>query len=239
MPRATACGRPCWQKTDFEGPAEPLAGRQGFYNALGGPTDLACVTAGLGESWELMATSYKPYPCGFVIHPVLDCVLDWRRAHPDAVVTDVVVRGNPLMALRADRPDITSGRESQVSVQHAVAAALMTGQAGVAQFADACVNDPRVRALRGRVRLERDETIPTIAATVTITTADGRTHALSTQAARGSDANPLSDAALEDKLRTAAAGWDAAYDPAPLIAAVWALDASADVAGLSAMAVPR
>lgn len=226
-------------KDGFEGPAEPLAGRQGFYNALAGPTDLSCVTAGLGATWELMATSYKPYPCGFVIHPVLDCVLDWRRAHADAAVTDVVVRGNPLLALRADRPDIASGRESQVSVQHAVAAALVTGQAGVAQFEDACVADPRVRALRRHVRLERDEAIPTIAATVTIATADGVTHALSTQAARGSDANPLSDAALEDKLRTAAADWDAGYDPAPLIAAVWALDQSTDVGGLSAMAVPR
>ncbi len=39
---------------------------------------------GWGESWEIMATSYKPYPCGFVIHPVLDCVLDWRRDHPAA-----------------------------------------------------------------------------------------------------------------------------------------------------------
>jgi 2-methylcitrate dehydratase PrpD len=226
-------------KDGFDGPAEPLAGRQGFYNALGGPTDLSCVTAGFGEVWELMATSYKPYPCGFVIHPVLDCVLDWRRAHPDAQVTRVVVRGNPLMALRADRPDIASGRESQVSVQHAVAAALVTGQAGVPQFEDACVNDPCVRALRACVSIEKDESIPTIAAAVTIITADGRTHALRQDAARGSDANPLSDTALEDKLRTAAAEWDAGYDPAPLIAAVWALDKSADVSGLSGMAAPR
>ena len=29
-----------------------------------------------------MDNSLKPYPCGFVIHPVLDCVLDWRREHP-------------------------------------------------------------------------------------------------------------------------------------------------------------
>jgi 2-methylcitrate dehydratase PrpD len=166
-------------------------------------------------------------------------VLDWRRAHPDAQVTRVVVRGNPLMALRADRPDIASGRESQVSVQHAVAAALVTGQAGVAQFEDACVNDARVRALRARVTIEKDERVPTVAAAVTITTADGNTHALRQEAARGSDANPLSDAALEDKLRTAAAEWDADYDPTPLIAAVWSLDASADAGGLSAIAVPR
>ena len=63
----------------FDGPPEPLAGVQGFYHALAETPDLSLVTDGLGESWEIMATSYKPYPCGFVIHPVLDCVLDWRR----------------------------------------------------------------------------------------------------------------------------------------------------------------
>ena len=63
----------------FDGPAEPLAGVQGFYRALAETPDLSVITAGLGEDWEFMATSYKPYPCGFVIHPVLDCVLDWRR----------------------------------------------------------------------------------------------------------------------------------------------------------------
>src|ERR1700736_369552 len=41
----------------FEGPAEPLAGRQGFYNAMGDKPDLRLVTDGLGESFEIMATS--------------------------------------------------------------------------------------------------------------------------------------------------------------------------------------
>ena len=223
----------------FDGPPEPLAGVQGFYNALHETPDLSLVTEGLGESWEIMATSYKPYPCGFVIHPVLDCVLDWRRDHPTAEVTRVVVRGNPLLAARTDRPDISTGRESQVSVQHAVAAALATGKAGVEQFGDACVNDPKVRALRGKVDVERDSAFSTIAAAVEITTADGTVHQLSQAAARGSDVNPMTDAELEQKLRTCAAGWDPGYDASPLIAAIWALDHSADVSGLASLAVPR
>ena len=95
----------------FDGPPEPLAGVQGFYHAMGETPDLSLVTDGLGESWEIMATSYKPYPCGFVIHPVLDCVLDWRRDNPEAEVARVVVRGNPLLSDRTDRPDISTGRE--------------------------------------------------------------------------------------------------------------------------------
>jgi 2-methylcitrate dehydratase PrpD len=224
----------------FDGPPEPLAGVQGFYSATGGPVDLSLVTEGLGETWELMATSYKPYPCGFVIHPVLDCVLDWRRDNPAAEIEKVVVRGNPLLAARTDRPSVSTGRLAQVSVQHAIAAALVTGKAGVDQFTDACVNDPAVLAMRGKVvEVVRDPAFSTIAAAVEITTADGKTHHLSQAAARGSDQNPMSDADLEAKLRTSAAGLDARLDVTPLIDAVWKMDASPDVSGLASMAVPR
>jgi 2-methylcitrate dehydratase PrpD len=223
----------------FDGPPEPLAGVQGFYHAVGEVPNLAAVTDGLGESWQIMATSYKPYPCGFVIHPVLDCVLDWRRDNPTAEVTRVVISGHPLLSDRTDRPDVSTGRESQVSVQHAVAAALVTGQAGLDQFTDACVRDPKVLALRSRVEVLRDSAFSTIAAAVEITTADGKTHKLSQQAARGSDVNPMSDSDIEAKLRVAAAGWNSRHDIAPLIDAIWALDNSADVSKLTSLAVPK
>jgi 2-methylcitrate dehydratase PrpD len=223
----------------FDGPPEPLAGVQGFYHAMGETPDLSLVTDGLGDSWEIIATSYKPYPCGFVINPVLDCVLDWRRDNPAAEVMRIVIRGNPLLSDRTDRPNISTGREAQVSVQHAVAAALLTGKAGVEQFTDECARDPKVLALRSKVEVLRDPAFSTSAAAVEITTADGRTHKLSQDAARGSDANPMSDEDLERKLRTAATGWDPRHDIAPLIDAIWALDQSADVSKLAALAVPR
>jgi 2-methylcitrate dehydratase PrpD len=221
----------------FDGPAEPLAGPQGFYNALGDEPNLAAVTDGLGDTFEIMATSYKPYPCGFVIHPVLDCVLDWRKEHPRAEVTLVIVRGNPLLAHRTDRPDISTGRESQVSVQHAVAAALARSMAGLEEFTDACVNDPRVQELRRKVEVVRDGAFSTIAAAVEITTADGAVHHLSQTAARGSDVNPMSDPDLEQKLKAAAASLN--LDATPLIDAVWAFETSTDVSRLAALAVPK
>lgn len=223
----------------FDGPPEPLNGVQGLYNAMGVPPDLSFLTDGWGKSWQIMETAYKPYPCGFVINPVLDCVLDWRRDHRDAEVVKVVVRGNPLLADRTDRPNVTNGRLSQVSVQHAVAAALMRGKAGPDEFSDECVADPKVAAVRAKVEVVRDSSFSTIAAAVDIATADGQVYRLSTQAARGSDVNPMSDGDLEAKLRHAAAGWNGRHDIQPLIDAIWGLDQSADVAGLCALTVPR
>jgi 2-methylcitrate dehydratase PrpD len=223
----------------FDGPAEPLAGVQGFYHALNEKADLSHITDDWGEDWAIMATCYKPYPSGFVIHPVLDCVLDWRRDHPSAEVARVVVRGNPLLSIRANRPDISTGREAQVSVQHAVAAALVKGQAGLDQFSDACVRDPDVLKLRSKVELVRDERFSTVAAAVEITTTDGRTFKLEQPAARGSNANPLSDSDLEQKLRAAASLWNLRYDVAPLIDAIWSVEASTDVSTLVSLTVPR
>ena len=108
----------------FAGPAEPIAGAQGFLAAMGEPPNWAALTEGLGKSWELNDNSIKPYPCGFVIHPLLDCALDWRRDHPADAVARVAIRGNPLLLQRTDRADVATGREAQVSLQHAVAAAL-------------------------------------------------------------------------------------------------------------------
>jgi 2-methylcitrate dehydratase PrpD len=170
---------------------------------------------------------------------LLDCALDWRRQHPGTAVEKVTVRGNPLLLQRTDRPQVATGRESQVSLQHAVAAALVLGKAGLDQFTDACVNNPAVREMRGRFEVAGDPAISTIAVEMDFWTSDGKKHSVSTQAARGSSANPLKDAEIERKLLDEAKSWRPGHDIRPLIDAVWALDKSGDVSSLAAMTVPR
>ncbi|MFI4998421.1 MAG: MmgE/PrpD family protein [Reyranellales bacterium] len=164
----------------FEGSPEPIAGAQGFLAAMGEPPNWAALTDGLGKSWEVTNNSLKPYPCGFVIHPLLDCALDWRRAHPTEPVARVAVRGNPLLLQRTDRPEVATGRESQVSLQHAVAAALVMGKAGLDQFTDACVADPAVIEMRRRIEVASDPAVSTVAAEMDIWTQDGRKHHVAT-----------------------------------------------------------
>jgi 2-methylcitrate dehydratase PrpD len=223
----------------FSGPPEPIAGAQGFLAAMGEPPNWASLSEGLGETWEVNDNSLKPYPAGFVIHPLLDCALDWRRQNPGAVVDRVAVRGNPLLLQRTDRPEVATGRESQVSLQHAVAAALVLGKAELDQFTDACVSDPAVSAMRRRIEVASDPAISTIAVEMDLWTSDGKKHHVSTRAARGSSANPLKDSEIEQKLLDEARSWRPAHDIKPLIDAVWALDKSDDVSTLAAMTVPR
>src|SRR6202011_4866649 len=62
----------------LSGPDQPLEGPRGLAAVMGEDVDLSSVTHGLGDSWELMQNAYKPYPCGVVLHPVIDACLELR-----------------------------------------------------------------------------------------------------------------------------------------------------------------
>ena len=224
----------------FTGPAAPIEGRYGFAAVTSDSADPARMTDGIGERWEILANAYKPYPCGVVLFPVIDACLDLRARHAPApaAIARVVVRGHPLMRERTDRPDIASGRDAKVSLQHSVAVAFLFGAAGLAQYEDQCVADPAVRALRARVVFEEDPSIPVEAATVTLHLADGTAHSEHVRHGRGTPGRPMSDAELDAKVRDLAAYGAPFVDAAGLIAAVRGIADAADPARLLRLTVP-
>ena len=117
-------------KQGFAGPPHPLEGRFGFFNAVGDAPKWPALLDALGDTWELSINAYKPYPGGVVIHPVIDAVLELRANIKAADIARVLVHGHPLLSERADRPNVKTGREAQVSVQHSVAAAQISAAPG-------------------------------------------------------------------------------------------------------------
>ncbi len=223
----------------LEGPPRPLEGRFGFFNATGEAAKIPALLDGLGDTWELAKNAYKPYPGGVVIHPVIDCMLDLRAkgAFKTEDIARIVVHGHPLLSERADRPNVTTGREAQVSVQHSVAAAQLFGSAGLEQYTDACVRDPAVRELRRKVEIVQDAKIPVEAAVLELWTKDGKHHRIAVDAARGSAGRPLTDRELEQKLASLA-GPHLKDGGRKLIDAVWAFDKAEDASSILAMTVP-
>lgn len=222
------------------GPARPLEGPRGFAAVMGDGADLAGVARGLGETWELLNNTYKPYPCGVVLNAVIDACLELHHRHrlDPGAVERVVVRAHPLLRERTDRPAVTTGREAQVSVQHTVAVVLLRGAAGLAEYTDAAVAAPEVQRLRARVAVEDDPALAVGAVVVRAATATGDEITARVDTARGSLERPLSDAELEAKL-TALAAFGAPNVPAaPLIEQLWALEEIDDVAPLLRLARP-
>jgi len=148
------------------------------------------------------------------------------------------VKGHPLLRERADRPNVTTGREAQVSLQHSVAVAFLYGAAGVKEYSDACVNDPVVLALRSKVTAEDDASIPADAAVVSLRTTSGDLISAHIAHARGSIARPLSDRELEAKLRELASYGAPGVDAGRLIDSIWTLDKTDNSAAVMKIAAP-
>lgn len=223
---------------DFSGPAEPLAGERGFLRVMGQDADLGAVTDGLGERWEILANTYKPYPCGVVLNPVIEACLALAK-DPAVCVADIErieIVGHPLLRERTDRPPPASGREAQVSAQHSVAVALTHARAGLAEFSDASVADPATRAFAGKVRFTDDAGYAVESARVNVEMRGGRSASAFVEQARGSTARPLTDADLERKLTDLALHGGSGCDPKPLIDAIWSLDRADRAAALMPLA---
>ena len=216
----------------FAGPERPFEGERGFLRVMSDATDteVESAFATLGREWALLSNTYKPYPCGVVLNPVIEACLG-LSATPGfsfADVERVTLRGHPLLRARTDRPNITLGREAQVSAQHSVAVALARGRAGLAEFTDAAVADPRLRAFASRLEFVDDPAYSVEAAQVTLTFRSGKTMSRRIDAARGSLQTPLADTDLENKLRELVDYGKSGCKPGPLIDALWALESAPD-----------
>lgn len=219
----------------LSGPARPIDGQRGFFAVMSDRTDTTRLTEKLGETWELAFNALKPYPCGVVLHPVIDACLDLRAAAnmpPMDQIEKIVVRGNSLLKARADR-QVTTGREAQVCLSHSVAVALLLGRVGPAEFTDQLVNDAGVRAVAAKVVMQVDDTVPVEAAGVTFVMTSGVRRAEQyVPYTRGSLGRPLTDAEIEHKLRDQAKLGALAIDCERLIETAWELDGLADAAAL-------
>lgn len=232
----------------FAGPNRPLEGPRGFIAVMSDghapapdfASHLEPLTAGLGESWEILRNTYKPYPCGVVLNPVIDAVLELRERHHLHAdqIHSVTITGHPLLGERTNRPAPASGREGQVSAQHSAAVALFHGVAGVAQYTDVAISDPSTLALRAKVRVEDDPAMAVGTAKVAVRLNDGREFQAAIEHARGSLSRPLTDAELEQKLVSLAAYGCPKLDTAPLVDAIWSIENMNDVRDVMRRAVP-
>ena len=227
-------------RQNFTSALEPIEGRRGFANVLATEHDLSRITEALGDTWELEANSYKPFPCGVVIHPAIDGCLQLRAAHELAAVDieAIELRVHPLVLELTGKTSPRTGLEGKFSVYHSAAVAIVDGVVGTAQYSDARVADPAVIALRERVQAHVDAALSEDAAHVRIRLKDGRVLERHVEHALGSLENPMSDRDLEGKFRDLSTSVldDAAIDA--LIAACWALEESADSSALARLTVP-
>lgn len=203
---------------DFTGPATVLEGRFGVFNSFcRSPADFAPdrLLDGLGSEWEVLKTAFKPWPCGHPTHGYVDAALRLRQEH--GVVPDDIARV-VLLVREAHIPIICEPRAVKIrpltayqagdALPFVVAAALRFGTIDYTALDDDAIRDPVVLSLAERVFPEPDPDPAPPAqfrGRLRIETRDGRVLEGVQEHSRGSAANPMSDAELEDKFRANAA----------------------------------
>jgi 2-methylcitrate dehydratase PrpD len=197
------------------------------------------VTDELGERFEISFNTYKPFACGIVIHPSIDACVQLREqgVTPEQVQT-IELRVHSLVLELTGKKEPKDGLQGKFSVYHGCAVGLIYGQAGEDEFADAVVNDPKVVALRNKVRATVDDSIAEAAVDVTAVLVDGRRVHVRVDNAIGSLQRPLTDAQLEGKFNSLVVpqlGQDKARQ---ITAACWKLASLPDVRALTALCRP-
>jgi 2-methylcitrate dehydratase PrpD len=141
------------------------------------------------------------------------------------------VQGSALLLARGDRP-VNNERDARVSIHHCVACGLALGRAGVTEFAREAVVRLDIAQLREKVTALVDGEMPDGAARVTLRLTSGEVLTETVVSPRGSQAAPLRDCDLEEKLREGVRSGRSDWDADRVIDAVWRLDAVDDVADL-------
>ena len=183
-----------------------LEGVNGYCDVFSLRANPSSALDGLGTRWEILDNAFKPYPCGIVIHPVLDACLDIAANIGDgwASIDAVEIEVNPICLMLCDRPNPDSSQLAQVSVQHWAAAALVRGQAGLNEGAERCVFDNSVVGVRNKIDTQANEAVPREGARVRVRLADGSVYDRTIEHAIGSLGRPMTNQELEDKFHAQA-----------------------------------
>jgi 2-methylcitrate dehydratase PrpD len=155
-------------KHGFTGPRTVFEGTHGFFHAFAHTTkgDYEALIGDFGERWVTETLAFKPYPCGTMTHPFIDCArrLGALGLDPAVIVALVCEVGEgtvhrlwePLAAKQ--RP--ANGYAGKFSTPYCIAAGFVRGNVGLSDFTDAAVNDPAVLAVAAKVRYVIDPDNP-------------------------------------------------------------------------------
>ncbi|HET9219829.1 MAG TPA: MmgE/PrpD family protein [Terriglobia bacterium] len=218
-------------QSDFTAGERSIEGPRGFAAVQASTYDLSKITSGLGSDFQIRYNTYKPYPCGLVVHPAIDGCIDLYRDYhpaPDAI-RSVRVRVAPLVMDLCNKKDITRGLEGKYSIYHSSAVGLVRGKAGLQEYTDDAVNDPAVKRVREKVSATPDSSITEDQAHIEVEMNDGRKLVRFIEQSLGNVHRPLSDKQLEEKLRDQCIPALTSGDVDRLIGLCWNIDKLDDV----------
>jgi 2-methylcitrate dehydratase PrpD len=179
-----------------------LEGPYGYFDVFAQQSDPQALSEGLGTRFEILRNTYKPYPCGVVIHPIIDACLELRRTYlmDHADIAAVSVRVAPQALALTDRRHPKDRLGARVSLQHWVAISFIRGTARIEDMdTHTAVLEPTIVRFQDRIETIGDDAIAPDGAEVTVRLQDGRLLVGRVEHCVGSASRPMTDSDLEQK----------------------------------------
>jgi 2-methylcitrate dehydratase PrpD len=207
----------------FVGPRTVLEGTHGVYRAFAPSVtpDFAPLLDQLGSRWVMPSVAFKPYACGTMTQPFIDCARQLADTGVRAEdVKDIVCQVAAGTVPRLWEPLASKHRPptpyaAKFSTPFCMAVGFFDRKAGLAQFTEARVNAPAVLGLATKIRYEIDpanEYPRKFTGHLRATLRDGTRKEFRQAYLRGGAEAPLSTTELEEKFMDNAlyGGWTAA-----------------------------
>jgi 2-methylcitrate dehydratase PrpD len=218
-----------------------IEAKRGWANAISTKQNYAEITDGLGTRFEAALNTYKPFACGIVEHPAIDAAIQLRNEYhlTGDEIEAIELRVHPLVLELTGKQTPQTGLEGKFSIYHSVAVAVIEGAGGEKQFSDRAVRDPRVLALREKVKATVDPAVKPEQVDMTIRLKDGRQLHKFIEHAIGSVEVPMTDRQLETKFADLAEGILPTAQARELMGACWNVERLPSAAAIAQAAVPR
>jgi 2-methylcitrate dehydratase PrpD len=215
-------------RSGFLGPRTVFEGTHGLFHGFAHTTqgDYAALED-FGKRWVIETLAFKPYPCGTMAHPYIDCArrLAARGIKADDIKEMVCEVGegtvHRLWEPLASKQRPPNGYAAKFSTPFILASGFVRGGVGLDAFTEEAVRDPAVLALAAKVRYVVDPNNPypnAFTGHIRAVLKDGRVVEERQPHFRGGAKEPLTQADIVEKfaLNVRHGGWDEARANAAL-----------------------
>src|SRR5712671_2547425 len=205
----------------FVGPRTVFEGVHGLFHGFAHTTngDYDALTGDFGTRWVTDTLAFKPYPCGTMAQPYIDCarrLAAWSiKAEDIAEIVCEVAEGtvHRLWEPLADKQRPPNGYAAKFSTPFLLATGFVHGGVGLEAFTEAAVRDKAVLALSSKVRyvIDPDNPYPNnFTGHIRAVLNDGRVVEERQPHMRGGAHEPLTRQDIEDKfaLNATHGGWN-------------------------------
>ena len=190
------------------GPQHPLTGKFGVYSLIfkDPEIDLDAPTRDLGRTFLGTRLGFKAYPCGAVVHPVLDAVISMlgRSGVNADTIAAIKVFGTPRLTRMVEPKAVCNHPQNHVealfSLPWAIACIVVDGKLALSHFQAEALHNQRYAALARIVNTDMDDSRRGV--WVEITLKDGRVvNSERVMGAKGHPDNPQSTAEMVEAYR--------------------------------------